>query len=67
MNIFKMLADQMCLYIDIVCCCINCFEPREVLYDGDYITNYLINIAKEIETSDRYSIVGSFPHFAYVA
>lgn len=53
MNIFEIISDYTCIYLETICC-LNCFEPEEIVYDGDYITNYIFELSREIENNNKY-------------
>lgn len=55
MNIFEFIEDRFSIFIDTICC-FNCFEPEEIEYDSDYITNYIDKLTREIDYNEKYSI-----------
>jgi hypothetical protein len=55
MNIFIFLHDILYMVVDTICC-IGCFEPEEILYDTDYITNYIREIERELEFHEKFNI-----------
>lgn len=58
MNIFETLVDKIEIFMDIICCggCIGCYEQEEIIYNGDYIANYIIELSREIECNEKYHI-----------
>lgn len=48
-----MIGEQIELFIDNICC-IGCCEQEEIIYDGDYIANYIMELSRDIEFNEKY-------------